>query len=59
MTCRFFAANPIVQRVTVAAATATKMSAALLNSGTDGVEVGEVVGVAEADSVGVGLEVRS
>ena len=41
-------------RVTATAAAATKMSAALLNSGTVGVGVAEVVGLAEADAVGLG-----
>ena len=42
-----------MQRVTATAAAATKMSATLLNSGTFGVEVAEVLGLAEADAVGL------
>lgn len=53
MACRFFAANPIAQRVTTTAAAATDMSAVPLNSGIFGVEVAEVVGLAEADVVGL------
>lgn len=46
-----------MQRVTATAAAATKMSAALLNSGTVGVDVSEVIGLAVADAVGLGLDV--
>ena len=42
-----------MQRVTATAAAATKMSAALLNSGAVGVGVAEVVELAEADVVGL------
>ena len=55
--CRFFAANSTVQRVTATAAAANKMSAALLNSGTVGVGVADVVGLAEADAVVVAVAV--
>ena len=52
MACRFFAANPIAQRVTTTTAAATKMSAVLLNSGNDGVGVGETVAEIDGDVVG-------
>ena len=47
------AVNATVHKVTATIAAATEMSAALLNSGTVGVEVAEVVGLAEADAVGL------
>ena len=52
--CFFFAANAIALIVT---ATATRMSAALLNSGIFGVEVGvDLVGVAVDQGVGVDVD---
>lgn len=47
------AINATEHKVTTSITAAIEMSAALLNSGTFGVEVAEVVGLAEADAVGL------